>query len=186
MDRALLRSGQHQSLRVGHTDLMPLWRPLQWVHNRLWPALSWPVEPMGGGVESECLEWTVAISDLLFIGMQQNGQWSVMWGGCGNRFSIGDDLGHDGLFHNEWRIFILNIVVCVWEFLFLSIQVSKCTFNTINWLFSPLFIKLPSFHILKLLEKLCRMRLNIQTQKCMIEYHEMTHHFLKIFLPIFP
>lgn len=32
---------------------------------------------------SECLEWTVAISDLLFIGMQQNGQWSVMWGVLG-------------------------------------------------------------------------------------------------------
>lgn len=38
---------------------------------------------MGGGVRSECLEWTVAISDLLFIGMQQNGQWSVMWGVLG-------------------------------------------------------------------------------------------------------
>lgn len=62
---------------------MPLWRPLQWVHNRLWSALSWPVELMGGGVGSECLEWTVAISDLLFIGMQQNGQWSVMWGVLG-------------------------------------------------------------------------------------------------------
>lgn len=38
---------------------------------------------MGGGVGSECLEMTVAISDLLFIGMQQNGQWSVMWGVLG-------------------------------------------------------------------------------------------------------
>ncbi len=32
---------------------------------------------------SECLEWTVASSDPLFIGMQNNGQWSVMWGVVG-------------------------------------------------------------------------------------------------------
>lgn len=56
-----------------------------------WPTLYW-----------YATKWTV-VSDV---------------GGFGNRFSIGDDLGHDGLFLNEWRIFILNIVVCVWEFFF--------------------------------------------------------------------
>lgn len=32
---------------------------------------------------SACPEWTVASSDQLFIGMQNNGQWSVMWGVVG-------------------------------------------------------------------------------------------------------
>lgn len=32
---------------------------------------------------SECPEWTVASSDPLFIGMQDNGQWSVVWGVVG-------------------------------------------------------------------------------------------------------
>lgn len=32
---------------------------------------------------SECPEWTVASGDPLFIGMQNNGQWSVTWGVVG-------------------------------------------------------------------------------------------------------
>lgn len=34
-------------------------------------------------MRSECPEWTVTSSDPLFIGMQNNGQWSVMWGVVG-------------------------------------------------------------------------------------------------------
>lgn len=96
-------------------------------------------------------------------------------GGLGNRFSIGDDLSHDGLFLNEWRIFILNIVVCVWEyffFIYTSVQV---------YLQHHKLAVFPFVHKITIishpvLEKLHRMRLNIETQKCTIEYHEMTHH----------
>lgn len=34
-------------------------------------------------MRSERPEWTVAGGDPLFIGMQNNGQWSVMWGVVG-------------------------------------------------------------------------------------------------------
>lgn len=36
-----------------------------------------------GRMRSERSEWTVAGGDPLFIGMQNNGQWSVMWGVVG-------------------------------------------------------------------------------------------------------
>lgn len=37
---------------------------------------------------SECPEWTVASSDPLFIGMQNNGQWSVTWGVVGTDSAV--------------------------------------------------------------------------------------------------
>lgn len=40
--------------------------------------------PIGGGGWGQSVpEWTVASSDPLFIGMQNNGQWSVTWGVVG-------------------------------------------------------------------------------------------------------
>lgn len=43
---------------------------------------------------SACPEWTVASSDPLFIGMQNNGQWLVIWGGGwgGGMGVVGTDL----------------------------------------------------------------------------------------------
>lgn len=48
---------------------------------------------------SECPEWTVASSDLVFIGMQSNGQWSVMWGVVGTDLVV--EVIAVGLFHSE-------------------------------------------------------------------------------------
>lgn len=102
-----------------------------------------------------------------------SGQWCG--GGLGNRFSIGDDLSHDGLFLNEWRIFILNIVVCVWEYFFF-IYTSVQVYLQHHKLAVFPFVHKISIISHPVLEKLHRMRLNIETQKCTIEYHEMTHH----------
>lgn len=154
---------------------MPLWRPLQWVHNRLWSALSWPVEPMGGGVGVSWMDSGHQWPTLYWYATK----WTVVSdvGGFGNRFSIGDDLGHDGLFLNEWRIFILNIVVCVWEFFFLIfIYTSVQVYLQHHKLAVFPFVHKITIISHPVLEKLHRMRLNIETQKCTIEYHEMTHH----------
>lgn len=67
-----------------HTKPAPLWRPVQWDHNGA--AVSLPCPTGGGGTGSECPELTVASGDPLFIGMQNNGQWSVAWGVVGTDF----------------------------------------------------------------------------------------------------
>lgn len=68
-------------------------------------------------MRSECPEWTVAGGDPLFIGMQNNGQWSVMWGVVGTDLVIEVIVDRDG---EETQPI---------DFIFWHVEAAESTFN---------------------------------------------------------
>lgn len=69
-------------------------------------------------MRSECPEWTVASSDPLFIGEQNNGQWSVLWRVVGTDSVV--EVILVSLFHSESEkeTHIFCHLFCVGKFFF--------------------------------------------------------------------
>lgn len=77
-----------------------------------------PLSYRRGRMRSECPEWTVASSDPLFIGEQNNGQWSVLWRVVGTDSVV--EVILVSLFHSESEkeTHIFCHLFCVGKFFF--------------------------------------------------------------------